>query len=316
MFDNKKLGAYIQFLRKSRGMTQSRLAEILGLSPQAVSNWERGESMPDIALLTQIARALGTTVDRMLSAAEDFDAERYKALLEDTPEESQEVSEPPKPQEPPHETSEPPKQEEPKTSHEQKQPSSNMGNLAEIIRDSVMGALSGLSGLSEELRPKMENLREEIENVVTEAGQGIEDALKTSRKADHVIINMHVGKKSKNSEDDDKWKDIVSMAPFASEETLDKLVRDLDPCTDTKKIVSLAPFLSDKTVDALVKKAITSNGVEIEWDFLSTIAPFCDSLDEILLQCDKSFTLKELVPLAPYLEEETIDKLIKRQFES
>jgi len=70
---NKKVGAYITILRKANKYTQQGLAENLGVSHQAVSNWERGESMPDIAILPKLAVLLGTTTDNILSADnEDF----------------------------------------------------------------------------------------------------------------------------------------------------------------------------------------------------------------------------------------------------
>jgi len=71
MFNIAKVGAYITILRKSKKMTQGELAEILGISHQAVSNWERGAALPDITLLLELADALGTTVDNLLSASRD-----------------------------------------------------------------------------------------------------------------------------------------------------------------------------------------------------------------------------------------------------
>ena len=71
MFNIAKVGAYISILRKSRKMTQGNLAEILGISHQAVSNWERGAALPDITLLLDLSRALGTSVDDLLSASLD-----------------------------------------------------------------------------------------------------------------------------------------------------------------------------------------------------------------------------------------------------
>ena len=68
---NEKVGAYIMILRKARKYTQQKLADKLGVSHQAVSNWERGESMPDIAILPGLAAALGTTTDNILSADRD-----------------------------------------------------------------------------------------------------------------------------------------------------------------------------------------------------------------------------------------------------
>ena len=68
---NEKVGAYIMILRKARKYTQQGLAEKLGVSHQAVSNWERGESMPDISILPKLAALLGTTTDNILSADRD-----------------------------------------------------------------------------------------------------------------------------------------------------------------------------------------------------------------------------------------------------
>ena len=60
-------------LRKTKKYTQQKLADRLGVSHQAVSNWERGEAMPDITLLPELAKLLGTTTDKILSANnEDF----------------------------------------------------------------------------------------------------------------------------------------------------------------------------------------------------------------------------------------------------
>jgi transcriptional regulator with XRE-family HTH domain len=57
----------ISLLRKSRGMTQIELAELLNYSDKAVSKWERGESVPDIAVLKQISVIFGVTVDYLIT---------------------------------------------------------------------------------------------------------------------------------------------------------------------------------------------------------------------------------------------------------
>jgi transcriptional regulator with XRE-family HTH domain len=46
-------------LRSAQGMTQAELAGILNYSDKAISKWERGESLPDVSVLKQIAEVFG-----------------------------------------------------------------------------------------------------------------------------------------------------------------------------------------------------------------------------------------------------------------
>ena len=60
------MGKRISNLRKGKGMTQELLAQLLGVTPQAVSKWENDLSCPDISILPQLAEALGVTTDELL----------------------------------------------------------------------------------------------------------------------------------------------------------------------------------------------------------------------------------------------------------
>ena len=62
-----KIGENIRALRKARGFTQEQLADMLGISFQAVSKWENNANTPDISLLPVIAKALGTSIDQLFS---------------------------------------------------------------------------------------------------------------------------------------------------------------------------------------------------------------------------------------------------------
>ena len=59
----ENIGANIARLRREHNMKQDELAEMLGVTPQAVSKWENGASMPDISLLPKIAQIFGVTID-------------------------------------------------------------------------------------------------------------------------------------------------------------------------------------------------------------------------------------------------------------
>lgn len=60
------LARNIAIYRKEKGLTQEELAQILGLSFQAVSKWENAQSMPDIALLPELSRTLEVSIDKLL----------------------------------------------------------------------------------------------------------------------------------------------------------------------------------------------------------------------------------------------------------
>ena len=62
-----QIGANIAAYRKQARLTQVGLAEKLNYSDKAVSKWERGESMPDVVTLVQLARQFGITVNDLLS---------------------------------------------------------------------------------------------------------------------------------------------------------------------------------------------------------------------------------------------------------
>ena len=57
-------------MRIKNSLTQLNVADKLGVTPQAVSKWERYESMPDITLLPELAKIYGVTVEDIISAGE------------------------------------------------------------------------------------------------------------------------------------------------------------------------------------------------------------------------------------------------------
>ena len=61
------LGKRIAMLRRQKELRQEDLAQMLEVSPQAVSKWENDQTCPDITLLPRLAEILGVTVDELLS---------------------------------------------------------------------------------------------------------------------------------------------------------------------------------------------------------------------------------------------------------
>ena len=69
----------LRALRQQKNVTQEALAKHLGITPQSVGKWERGEGFPDITLLPNIAIYFGVTVDELLSVDNARIEEKIKA---------------------------------------------------------------------------------------------------------------------------------------------------------------------------------------------------------------------------------------------
>ncbi len=64
--DKIKMGNYLTELRKKKELSQANLADLIGVTFQAVSKWERGEAVPDIAILEQLSILYGVTIDEII----------------------------------------------------------------------------------------------------------------------------------------------------------------------------------------------------------------------------------------------------------
>lgn len=70
MINIEKVGKQIYTLRKAKGLSQEALADILNVSPQAISKWENSKALPETATLPLLAKALGSSIDNILEAQE------------------------------------------------------------------------------------------------------------------------------------------------------------------------------------------------------------------------------------------------------
>ena len=68
---NKIFADNLAYLRKKFNLTQLELAEKLNYSDKAVSKWERGDAVPDVAVLIGIAEIFGVTVDYLIKEHEE-----------------------------------------------------------------------------------------------------------------------------------------------------------------------------------------------------------------------------------------------------
>ena len=85
--DQKKMGKFIAQLRNEYGYTQKEIGDMIGISDNSVSKWERGINAPDISTLTTLSKIFKVSVQEILNGERKFkkkeiDKEHHKKVLE------------------------------------------------------------------------------------------------------------------------------------------------------------------------------------------------------------------------------------------
>ena len=301
MFDTVKVGRIISQKRKEHNMTQMQLADALGISFQAVSNWERGNSMPDISKLPELAELFGCSIEELLGGGAS--AGNVEKLAKG---EGQGLS---------------------------------LGEIAEVapvltpevLDEAVESARRGTpdacgdSSLQEgaEGESDDEDFDEEIDEE-DEEGEYEEDEEEPRRfhafwkrtgrgarahirdgKTVYILGAEKSGEKRKDKDKCKRLKELVMLAPFLSSERLRELVEELRGEGYTvSELVPLAPFLSEEELDALIELAEADDGE------LAALAPFLSQ--ETLKKLAERSGVKsgQLIALAPFLSEEALEELV------
>ena len=306
MFDTVKVGRIISQKRKEHNMTQMQLADALGISFQAVSNWERGNSMPDISKLPELAELFGCSIEELLGGGAS--AGNVEKLAKG---EGQGLS---------------------------------LGEIAEVApvltpevldeavesarRGDTPSVACGDSSLQEgaEGESDDEDFDEDIDEE-DEEGEDEEDEedeeeprrfhafwKRTGRgarahirdgKTVYILGAEKSGEKRKDKAKSKRLKELVMLAPFLSSERLRELVEELRGEGYTvSELVPLAPFLSEEELDALIELAEADDGE------LAALAPFLSQ--ETLKKLAERSGVKsgQLIALAPFLSEEALEELV------
>ena len=79
--DAQRIGNTIKILRKNLGYTQKELADCLNVTDKAVSKWERGQSVPDIAIITKLSLLLNCDIDNLLEGNIAYLERNWQGLL-------------------------------------------------------------------------------------------------------------------------------------------------------------------------------------------------------------------------------------------
>ncbi|WP_281532803.1 helix-turn-helix domain-containing protein [Anaerocolumna aminovalerica] len=274
MFNTTVIGKKIAQLRKEKNLTQMELADIMGVSYQAVSNWERGNSMPDISKLTELTVTLGVSIDDLLDYEKPV--KLVKHILEGT-EDTYIYND--------NVTASSVVEIAPILKPEQTQ-----NILESIIKKnqnniSISDIISLAPFLNEEL---LESYVNRLSGTISMKEMAGLCPFLSSETVDRLALKINTG----------SLKELTSIAPFMSDEGLNEVVKMVEN-ENMQDIIPLAPYLSEETLDTLAMKAFECNNM----DFLPALAPYLSTeiLNRLAEEIVNQNGFKALKSIAPYL---------------
>lgn len=313
MFDTVKVGRIISQKRKEHNMTQMQLADALGISFQAVSNWERGNSMPDISKLPELAELFGCSIEELLGGgAPAGNVEKLAKgegqglslgeIAEVAPVLTPEVLD-----------------EAVESARRGETPSAACGDSS--FREGAEE--SEEEGLDEDIEEEIEDEEGDDEEVDEDGedeeaedeprrfhafwkrtGRGTRAHIRDGKTV-YILGAEKSGEKRKDKDKCKRLKEIVMLAPFLSSARLRELVEELRGEGYTvSELVPLAPFLSEEDLDALAELADADGGE------LAALAPFLSQETLKKLAERGGVGSSQLVALAPFLSEEALEGLV------
>ncbi len=299
MFDTNKVASNIKNARTKMNMTQMNLADEMGVSYQAVSNWERGNSMPDISKLPELCKILNISFEELVGerTAETAVAEK---LMQDenadvTLEEMAQVGQLVKPDKIEQKVNE-------EIDRGKKIPFSVLVSLAPFMD-------------KETLNRQAEELAEKNIKKLSIIAPFID------RETMDRIIDKSIQKEQLDV------KRIVSIAPFLSSTSIQKIADYLIEHGQSRKLVTLAPFMGNVApegtsasqmsdvqagsdeVDEMEEAGVSSADLaNVALDYLNS-----DEVAEIAFAALEAG--KPIDCYLDYMEEEDIKKLLLKSIE-
>lgn len=272
MFDTKTVGRKIAQLRKAKDMTQMELADKMFVSYQAVSNWERGNTMPDISKLLELSQILGVNVEELLGS------ERETAIVSKIIDQSDDI-----------------RLEEVAEVVELMKPS-QVEEAVEKASDEEY-QLETLIALAPHLNSK--RLAQMIDKTkIKDLSQLIPLApfLESSQLASMINRQQSIT---------GSFEKLIALAPFLDESDLSNFAeRIFNSEKDSQYMNALAPFMSEASLGKIARLMNT----EQKERYLIGLAPFMETkvLTEIARDLMKSGKLKALKQLIPFIDEDAI----------
>lgn len=278
MFDAVEIGRRISRLRKEKDMTQPALADVMGVSFQAVSNWERGASMPDIGKLPELAQALGVSVDELLGGGRG--GELIRSVIDGS--------------------------EETFVKNE-RITLSEAGEAAPLLKPKQVTRI--VKAIEEEKEKHTGDARGGSQQG-TEARDGIN--LESLAAVAPFLDEDYLDELALRLAPDAGIGKLAAIAPFISEDTLGKLAHAAISNGGTLgELAAIAPFLDEDDLGKIALAVVQKGGTIGE---LAAIAPFLDEEDlgKIALSWIKGDgSASQVAAIAPFLDEDDLDQIVR-----
>jgi len=310
MFNTQKTGLKIMTLRKAKDMTQMELADLMQVSYQAVSNWERGNSMPDISKLVDLARILDVSIEELLDSRQQ--AQTVKRALDEnetlTAKEITEVAPLLKPSKLEKELEKAPVEGLELKDLQQLAPFLSEEKLMELVERVGFNRVSDLVPVAPFMNSK------HLQTIIIQQGE-LHENLDDIISIVPFLEESFVADIAKNLiADDDDASLLLPLVPFLDTDTLMDLIEEAEP-ENMNDILPFLPFLKSKEIMRLLAKLSKS----LRMDDLSKIAPFLDEdalsqlVDKAIDSGEKASDIENIVPhLNPKTVKKYAGKLIEK----
>ena len=283
MFDMREIGRKISQLRRNKNMTQLELADLLGISYQAVSNWERGDSMPDISKLSDLSKIFDITIDELLGNAKET-----KAVQEIIKTDKIDFSA--------HDLE----------TIEAIMPMVKPKQIDESMKDEKNISIEMLLALA----PFLDE--DKIDEIALEAfHEGANQELsKLAPFMSSKVLSKLVSKALESDETmDHSW--YSGLIPFLEEDAVDSLGTKMYEKFGVSELQSLAPFMSEEAISKLAKNAVES-GNEIDHQLIQSLIPFLDEdiIDILAIKVYQKGGVEDIQEFAPFMSEEAVERIV------
>ena len=243
MFDVNQIAKKIRSARTNKNMTHKDLADAMGISNQAVSNWERGNSMPDIAKLPELCQILELDIDELLGNSNTSQTVKRMISDEDTSITLEELADV-VPIIPPQKL--------------EQVIDENHENIDSIDIEALITLAPFLDSVY------LGELAEKL------SLNHIEQLIGLAPFINRDVLGKIALKHAVNCEGSSEA--LIGLAPFLKKETLAQLVEHYlaSPNFDIANLIGLCPFLGKATVRRIAEFIMNNK----DYDTLSQIAPF------------------------------------------